>query len=114
MLQRIGLGGMGTWGRLVIAWLTITPVWAVVTAWLGAPLPERAPDDGTTTTSAEVLRYAMCAAGVAFLCALAWGDSWTWIPLVALAWALGVAADIAESGWPDAWLVDAGGRSRSC
>jgi len=46
----------------------------------------------------ELLRLAMCAAGLGFLAALAWAPSWTWIPLVGLAWALGLAADVAERG----------------
>jgi hypothetical protein len=46
----------------------------------------------------ELLRLAMCAAGAGFLAALAWAPSWTWIPLVGLAWALGIAADAVERG----------------
>jgi hypothetical protein len=47
---------------------------------------------------AELLRLAMCGAGVGFVAALRWAPSWTWIPLVALGWALGVAADAVERG----------------
>jgi hypothetical protein len=74
----------------------------VCTAWLAAEKWEwgRARDGGTTV-EAEGLRYAMCGAAIAFLCALAWLPSWTWVPLMGLAWALGIAADIAEGGLPD-------------
>jgi alginate O-acetyltransferase complex protein AlgI len=40
----------------------------------------------------------MCAAGAGFLVALAWAPRWTWIPLVVLSWALGIAADTVERG----------------
>jgi hypothetical protein len=40
----------------------------------------------------------MCAAGVGFLAALAWAPSWSWIPLLGLAWGLGIAADAVERG----------------
>jgi hypothetical protein len=46
----------------------------------------------------ELLRLAMCAAGAGFLAALAWAPPWTWIPLVGLSWALGIAADAVERG----------------
>jgi hypothetical protein len=46
----------------------------------------------------ELLRLAMCAAGIGFIAALAAWPSWTWIPLVALTWGLGIAADIVERG----------------
>jgi hypothetical protein len=40
----------------------------------------------------------MCAAGLGFLAALRWGPSMLWIPLVALTWAFGMAADTIERG----------------
>jgi hypothetical protein len=40
----------------------------------------------------------MCVTGVGFLAALAWSPSWTWIPLIAATWALGIAADAVEHG----------------
>src|SRR5436190_1504802 len=46
----------------------------------------------------ELRRLAMCAAALGFLAALAWEPSWTWIPLIALTWALGIAADAVERG----------------
>jgi hypothetical protein len=49
----------------------------------------------------------MCAAGVGFLAALAWAPRWTWIPLVALTWLLGLAADAVEHG-PGAIAARAG------
>jgi len=108
---------LGTWPNLVLAWLYLTPFWAVLTAWLGAdtrPAPER-PDripwqrrilpanlvDGADPWIAEGLRYAMCASGVAFLVALQFWERWTWIPLVVLTWGLGLAADLVERGSKD-------------
>jgi alginate O-acetyltransferase complex protein AlgI len=46
----------------------------------------------------EGLRLAMCAAGIGFLLALAYAETWTWIPLFALVWALALAADVLERG----------------
>ncbi len=101
LLASSALGDAGTWPRLVLGWITITPLWAVATAWLGADPPRTAPDDGlppVTTHVAETLRYLMCASGVAFLGALQWGATWTWIPLIVATWLLGAAADQAATG----------------
>jgi hypothetical protein len=50
-----------------------------------------------------LLRLAMCAAGLGFLAALARLPSWTWIPLVAASWGLGLAADAVERGGAALW-----------
>lgn len=113
-----------TWTQLVVAWLYLTPLWAVLTAWLGAdprevattPEPTVA-DDGlpwralwqrapeldarkrvVVRWTPELLRIAMCGAGIGFVAALAQGETELWIPLVLLTWALGIAADVVERG----------------
>ncbi len=112
-----GLGAVGgtersqSWGQLVLAWLTVTPLWAVVTAWLGddekpAAEPERpvlsfflvwrSPDRSVWIP--ELLRIAMCGAFVSFLWSLQVGEQDLWIPLIALTWLLGIIADIVERG----------------
>jgi D-alanyl-lipoteichoic acid acyltransferase DltB (MBOAT superfamily) len=85
----------GTWPRLVLAWLTLTPLWAVLTAWLGDDrvAPPAAPEP-RRDVPIEVLRWAMVASGLAFLASLEWGEHWMWIPLAALTWGLGLAADV--------------------
>src|SRR5262249_43578509 len=40
-LQRTVLSGAGTWPRLVALWLCLTPLWAVLTAWLSREQPVR-------------------------------------------------------------------------
>jgi D-alanyl-lipoteichoic acid acyltransferase DltB (MBOAT superfamily) len=98
-----------TWGSLIVAWVTLTPLWAVVTAWLAG---EREPVERPPTPALwdalrdptlrvpEVLRLAMCGAGIATLAALEWGPSDIWLPLAALTWALGLAADYIGHGPP--------------
>ncbi|MEO7096197.1 MAG: hypothetical protein ABI175_23260, partial [Polyangiales bacterium] len=112
-----GLGAVGdtersqVWGQLVLAWLTVTPLWAVVTAWLGEDEPlAKEPERPVTPfflvwRSAnpglwwpELLRIAMCGAGVTFLWSLEYGDPSLWIPLIGLTWALGIVADVVERG----------------
>ncbi|HEX3761067.1 MAG TPA: MBOAT family O-acyltransferase [Kofleriaceae bacterium] len=119
--QRAVLADAGTWTQLVALWLCLTPLWAVLTAWLSREQPVR-PDPAALGGEAglpwrslfrrdparpglalgpwvpELLRLAMCAAGVGFLAALAWAPSWSWIPLLGLAWGLGIAADAVERG----------------
>jgi D-alanyl-lipoteichoic acid acyltransferase DltB (MBOAT superfamily) len=131
----------GTWTELVFAWLYLTPLWAVLTAWLGrepspseragaeplpAAVPWRAlwPRAGGRIPPAELvhkgaawlpelLRLAMCAATVTFLLALEYWETWTWIPLVATAWAFAIAADLVERNRDDRarWLLDVQRRS---
>ncbi len=120
----------GTWTQLIVAWLCMTPLWAVLTAWLGrepaasaaqelptgTPLPwgalwprrSRIPPAQLVGKSAawipEALRLGMCAAGITFLVALRYWDTSTWIPLALLMWGLAVAADVVERNPQD--LVD--------
>ncbi|HEX7841239.1 MAG TPA: MBOAT family O-acyltransferase, partial [Kofleriaceae bacterium] len=120
--QRNLLRGAGVWPQLVVAWLYLTPLWAVATAWLSRePVAPPAPEEIAAVEGLpwralfhrgpaladpmvrrpwlpELLRLAMCAAGLGFLAALAWGPSETWIPLIGLTWALGLAADAVAHG----------------
>jgi len=126
-VQRTAIAGAGAWPALVVMWLSLTPLWAVLTAWLSREAPARAeptaaaPDDGVPwrelvrlrpwRASAlalrpwlpELLRLGMCLAGLGLLAALAWSPRWTWIPLIGLTWALGVAADVVERGAASLW-----------
>jgi D-alanyl-lipoteichoic acid acyltransferase DltB (MBOAT superfamily) len=97
-IQQVALADAGAWTQLVVAWLALTPLWAVATAWLSREEPARQAPEPALGGAPERLRIAMCGAGLAFLAALAWGEAWTWIPLIALTWALGIAADVVERG----------------
>jgi len=131
-LQHRVLGDAGAWTQLVVTWLYLTPLWAVLTAWLSreaparidpvAPVaaeglpwhalfrrsPELAGPAALRSRIPELVRLAMLLAGLGFLAALAWGPSWTWIPLVGLTWGLGIAADVVERGpavlGPQLWI----------
>ena len=122
LVHRTVLSDAGTWLQLVVAWLYLTPLWAVLTAWLSreqpariAPMtlvadeglpwralfrrdPERSAIAALRTRLPELLRLAMCLAALGFLAALVWSPSWTWIPILLVAWALGIAADAVERG----------------
>lgn len=116
-----GLGAIGdtersqVWGQLVLGWLTVTPLWAVVTAWLGEDEKHAGPERPVTPFFAvwrsadravwypEILRIAMCGAFIGFLCSLQSGDKTLWIPLIALTWSLGLVADIVERGSEGLW-----------
>ena len=96
-----------TWTHLVILWLAITPLWAVLTAWLGHErdaLPEVHPPAqpwralDRQAWIPEALRLGMCASAVLFLAALQVWEDWTWIPLALLTWGLALAADLVERG----------------
>ncbi|MBA3458013.1 MAG: MBOAT family protein [Deltaproteobacteria bacterium] len=106
--QRFALPEVSTWTHLVIAWLYLTPLWAVVTAWLGreqpalpepvgVPVPFREIWGVGALWISEVLRILMCVSAIGFFGALAYQPSWTWIPLIASTWMLGVVADAFES-----------------
>jgi D-alanyl-lipoteichoic acid acyltransferase DltB (MBOAT superfamily) len=127
--QRSALRDAGAWPQLVVTWLYLTPLWAVLTAWLSREAPAKAGPVAPTATKAaeaasegvpwralfrpspelagavtprawspELLRLGMCLGGIGFFAALAWGPSWTWIPLLGLTWGLGLAADVAARG----------------
>ncbi len=99
-LQRFALpADLGVWAQLVVVWLYATPLWAVLTAWLGADRvgPDAAvATTGTAAVVATVLRWTMCAMFLATLAALQWAAAWTWIPAAVVVWALALAADIVE------------------
>lgn len=95
---------MGTWSRLVFGWLTITPLWAVLTAWLGDEHPVAVTPPAlvsalrdTPSRKAEMLRWAMCASALGFLVSLQWGERWQWIPLATLTWGFALAADLSTN-----------------
>ena len=92
-------------------WLYLTPLWAVLTAWLGKdPARPREVPPPSRGGAPELLRIAMCACGVTFLVALSRLGTETWIPLILATWLLGLVADYVERGVPDAFeLVIAGG-----
>jgi len=103
------LDDAGAWPPLVVLWLSLTPLWAVLTAWLSAGQPVSSGREVPAEVlpwrqlfgrarAVELLRVAMCVAGIGFFVALARAPSWTWIPLVGATWALGVAADAVERG----------------
>lgn len=100
------LPGAATWLPLVLAWLSVTPLWAALTAWLSRDEPaaiepaaiEPAVIGALGARLPELFRRAMVASGLGFLVALARAPQWTWIPLLALTWALGLAADAVEHG----------------
>ncbi|MEO6773990.1 MAG: MBOAT family O-acyltransferase, partial [Kofleriaceae bacterium] len=89
-----------SWSVLAFAWVTLTPLWAVLTAWLSraewTPIPPR----GARPRAVETLRIASCVAGAGVLVALQFGAPITWIGLVVLAWGLALAADVEEGGSP--------------
>ena len=104
------IGAASTWWQLVAAWLYLTPLWAVATAWLGRDVvtpvvPARPPlrflelwGRAPTAWLPELLRLGMCAAALGLVAALQWQPAWTWIPLIGVTWLLALAADIAEAG----------------
>lgn len=107
-----------TWNQLIILWVTVTPLWAVLTAWLGRDeKPEPEPVMGAsplvamfkgvrgagfdTALTVELLRIGMCLVGIGFLVELKYADSWAWIPTIVVMWGLGIAADVIERGTED-------------
>ncbi|MDQ3341673.1 MAG: hypothetical protein M4D80_41510 [Myxococcota bacterium] len=114
LLVRHVLVDVDMWTQLLIAWLCITPLWAVSTAWLGREQPVK-PEPAKAiyplhsalgirgARAPEVLRIAMCASATGVLLAFRYLESWTWIPLVLLTWAFGLAADAIERGPKDVY-----------
>jgi D-alanyl-lipoteichoic acid acyltransferase DltB (MBOAT superfamily) len=105
---------VGTWPRLVFAWLVLTPLWAVVTAWLGgdskhemSPRVETPPFAIAVRRPAEWLRIAMCVSGACVFAALRYESSDWWLACVVLTWLLALAADLVErDGLPAfGWLA---------
>ncbi|HEY4176922.1 MAG TPA: MBOAT family O-acyltransferase [Kofleriaceae bacterium] len=95
------------WWQLALGWVFVMPLWAVITAWLGrdpnkeAPPPQDIPPFETALDTpralvVEILRIAMVLAGIGFFLSLRFCEEWTWLPLLALPWALGLAGDIVE------------------
>jgi D-alanyl-lipoteichoic acid acyltransferase DltB (MBOAT superfamily) len=110
VIHKTAMADSDTWTQLVLAWLYLTPLWAVLTAWLGRdiatppdahapPQPWRALDRNAWIP--EALRLAMCGSAVLFLGALQVWEEWTWIPLAIMTWGLAIAADIVERGGKD-------------
>ncbi len=111
----LGFGDAGVWSQLVVVWLVVTPLWAVVTAWLGQDSPAE-PElvrpvvrffdvwgRDASLWAPEALRIAMCVSGLGFFSSLYTGDQDLWIPLIALTWLLGLVADIVERGPDNLW-----------
>lgn len=103
---------VGAWPQLVTAWVYLMPLWAVLTAWLGREREHAVVERPLRAWRAlrgaeprrwlpEVLRVAMCGGAVSFLFALAYWESWSWIPIAVTTWALAIGADIVEHGRAD-------------
>ena len=112
-LQTYALGDLSTWWQLVIVWLYATPLWAVITAWLGrergrASEPPPVPPFLSVWRGSprlwvpEVLRITVCLSAVGVFGALRYLSSDTWIPAIVVTWALAVAADVVERGTDEA------------
>ena len=104
----LALVELDTWPQLAIGWLALTPLWAVITAWLGRERPVRTepakalyPLTAALRTRGarepESLRLAMCAAAIGVLAAFQYLESATWLPLTVLTFVLGHAADAVEN-----------------
>lgn len=120
----LSVSDLDPWIMLGLGWITLTPLWAVATAWLGrddrpppAPieddreppgLPFRAlflrgerRDAKPPIVTVELVRIAMCVACVGVFVALGCAPGWTWIPLIAVVWLLAFIADVIERGTHD-------------
>ena len=126
IVAMLGLGALkaglwfdDTWSQLILLWVAVTPIWAVLTAWLGRdekarPRPVstgspliamfRGSQGFDTALAVELLRIGMCLVGIGFLFELEYAESWTWIPTIIVMWGIGIAADVLESG-TDRWDV---------
>jgi D-alanyl-lipoteichoic acid acyltransferase DltB (MBOAT superfamily) len=116
---RFAVDDGSTWTKLVILWLFLTPMWAVLTAWLGGEAAPEPPRPGVVPWGvlwamrdprgrlhplqlAELLRIGMCVAALGFLWLLHAAPTETWIPGILLVWGLALGADIAEHGTENA------------
>jgi len=80
-----------TWSRVVLAWLTLTPLWACATAWLASERTE--PATVTATPVIEDLRLVMCICGALFFVALRFGPPITWFGAALATFGFALAAD---------------------
>ncbi len=94
-----------TWSVLGFGWLTVTPLWAVATAWLSSAPWTSARPVGVPRTTIEGLRIASCAAGAGFIVALQYSEPVAWIPIAVAAWAFSIAADVCETGAPNMFVL---------
>ncbi len=116
VIAAVGLASVKTplwpddiWAQLIVAWLFLTPAWAVLTAGLGADEPKGKPvavrtPSLETKLVLETLRVVMCGGAVVFLISLRYFETWTWIPLALGMWGFGIAADLIER-WPTDWVA---------
>jgi D-alanyl-lipoteichoic acid acyltransferase DltB (MBOAT superfamily) len=93
------------WSVLGFGWVTLTPLWAVATAWLASAEWKLGAPSGVGRTTIETLRIASCAAGAGFIVALQYAEPVAWIPIAVGAWGLGIAADLCETGAPNALVL---------
>jgi len=90
---------------LAFSWITLTPLWAVLTAWLAHVDWKPIPPAKSRPFAVEALRVGSCIAGAGVLVALQYGEPVTWIALVAVAWALAIAADVEDGGVPPVGVI---------
>ncbi|MEO8843320.1 MAG: MBOAT family O-acyltransferase [Kofleriaceae bacterium] len=95
---------LGTWGALALGWSTLTPLWAVATAWLSKVDWPKVQAKGNAF-DVEALRIGSCIAAVVMIVSLQYAEPITWIPLTALAWGLSIAADLTAHGAPPMWTI---------
>lgn len=105
VLAAVGLGIVwaipGTWPKLIVGWSTVTPLWAVATAWLSRVewKPGGGGGDGTP------YRIAACAVGAAVIGTLEVAQPWVTLTLVVAAWGLALIGDLVADGLPPAGIV---------
>ena len=97
-----------TWSALVVGWLSITPLWAVATAWLSRAEWTPSPPASPTPRLVEAWRISACLVGAGLLVALAYlpaALTSLWLRFAGLAWLLTIAADVRELGRPPVWTI---------
>jgi len=89
-----------TWNMLAFGWMTLTPLWAVATAWLSHA--EMTPVVPPRPNPERVLwfRVAACTVACGVLPALYRGGPALWASLVVAAWLLSLAGELEESRPP--------------